>query len=290
MSKAPAPLQVKNKDDWEDISCHIMSWLILQRSNVRVAFEAYGRDGQQQHEVDILTFDPRFSGILGQAKYKSPGHALELEDLLSTLRKTSTYANRIDEMVLLTNGLKNTRVDDFLVQSESRYTNKNNVTFGFSVMYWQDFRDYKFIPARDLIGFFPEIAEMTGHFTQDPYETAARAAQLLVPQYLSREDIEEVRSGPAARERPSDQLDNRIIELLQGLQKAEILAAERGFGADPDARRLLPMVRVGSRLFQALVEYRKSHLSLVPDSEIKAWSYYEAASRELVESYYQLVG
>ena len=28
MSKAPAPLQVKNKDDWEDISCHIMSWLM----------------------------------------------------------------------------------------------------------------------------------------------------------------------------------------------------------------------------------------------------------------------
>jgi hypothetical protein len=290
MHSEPSALQVKNPDDWEQLCCYVMNWLILTRHKTNVQFTRYGRNGQAQHGIDIITHNSSFSDVLGQAKYKSPGNAIEIEDVEETLEKTSTYPNNLTHLILLTTGSKNTKVDNLIIQKESIYTNRKNVKFKFEVFYWQDFKEHKFIPHNELIRFFPEVAQISGVFKNDPYEEAIISARKTIPEYIAPSEIGLILEIAEQRQKPDDAFDLKLIVLIQGIQKAKALTeGNEAFAANTDARRLRHSVKATGRLYEALLDYRKKHLNLAPNSEAKAWNIYSYAARELQNAYDEIM-
>ncbi|MDQ4625018.1 hypothetical protein [Janthinobacterium lividum] len=150
-------LKVSTWEEWEEISCYIMSELARRIYDVNVRYESYGSKGQSQFGVDLVPVRSNLA-VVGQCKLKE--RAFTWDMALEEIKKTDGYDNPIRLYVILTTAVRHWSVQNQRMRGSYFHTRPDGTSFRVEVRYWEEIEDLNFIPNSELKRIFPEAFRM----------------------------------------------------------------------------------------------------------------------------------
>lgn len=242
MSFPPMPVQ---QHAFEEICTYLMTDLVKREHHISVPYIRYGRNGQNQCGLDLVTHHPKFAPIVGQCKHRQPGVPLKTKEVMDDLAKTNDYQLPIEKYFVLTNSERDVGLQNALVGYE--HQRPDGTKFSVQLIYWEQLqRNLSFIPKDKLRLYFPEQAEHAKHFFPPPNMEAVVAAYEMAPsvlqEWFTEDDINEIECSPGTL-----RLSPNLWQKMNLFQQAMDSARWLGRGMNANAER--PCV---CKLFRAL--------------------------------------
>lgn len=144
-------LRIANDNDWEELSIYLASDYYKKNSTVgRIDFEFYGRNGQAQYGIDIIS---RYCNFVVQCKHVKK---LTWDNILDELKKSDCYPHPIDHYLITTTAPRDRDLQDRLKRGYF-HQRPNGRKFAIDVLYWDDIQSLECVPNSIISRIFPSL-------------------------------------------------------------------------------------------------------------------------------------
>lgn len=124
----PLPIEyelfrTKDSNEFENIVCDVC----IKRFGRD--FQRYGRNGQKQFGIDIITVDSKES-ICVQCK----NYVISEKDIRTIIDKAMQFNYPISKFIIATNSSRDMKLQDYVIEMYQQY----NINFDISIMFWEE--------------------------------------------------------------------------------------------------------------------------------------------------------
>lgn len=147
-------LRINNWQDFQEIGCFWMQYIVTQTTGQCIRYHVYGSEGQGQGGVDLVPASSDIA-IVGQSKCWN-ARTLSWSKIVEELEKTNDFPCPIEQYVILTTAARHTSVQQMMPEGHFSYRRRQG-TFQARIFYWDELQDLKFVPEPVLRRTFPFI-------------------------------------------------------------------------------------------------------------------------------------
>jgi len=172
-------LRVANHFDWEDLSKYLAEDYFNKQSGIdNVILEPYGRNGQNQHGIDL--YSKKYNYVV-QCKNMAN---LNWNNILNELDKTKDYPHEIDFFLVTTTAKRDKYIQDKLI---NRYFHErpDGSSFEVDILYWDDVKSLNMVPKNVKYRIFPSLENNNTDHKNNLFELFKKT----IPQYITAEDL-----------------------------------------------------------------------------------------------------
>lgn len=172
-------LRVANHFDWEDLSKYLAEDYFNKQSGIdNVILEPYGRNGQNQHGIDL--YSKKYNYVV-QCKNMVN---LNWNNILNELDKTKDYPHEIDFFLVTTTAKRDKYIQDKLI-NQYFHERPDGSRFEVDILYWDDVKSLNMVPKNVKYRIFPSLENNN----TDPQNNIFELFKKTIPKYITKKDL-----------------------------------------------------------------------------------------------------